>query len=75
MSKVIRVAMKVTQIHETWCEVEVTDQQFEDYCNDLAEPKDFLTDEDVQKVYDESAQYNIDFCEEETEILWEDHMV
>ena len=75
MSKTIRVAMKVTQIHECWCEVEVTDQQFEDYCNDLAEPKDFLTDEDVEKVYQESGQFCLDFCEEETEILGDDHMV
>ena len=42
MSKTIRVAMQVTQILECWCEVEVTDQQYEDYCNNLAEPKDFL---------------------------------
>lgn len=75
MSKTIRVAMQVTQIHECWCEVEVTDQQFEDYCNDLAEPKDFLTDEDVEKVYQESGQFCLDFCEEETQILWDDHMV
>ena len=75
MSKTIRVAMQVTQRHECWCEVEVTDQQFEDYCNDLAEPKDFLTEEDVEKVYQESGQFCLDFCEEETEILWDDHMV
>ena len=75
MSKTIRVAMQVTQIHECWCEVEVTDQQFEDYCNDLAEPKDFLTDEDVEKVYQESGQFDLDFREEHTEILWDDHMV
>ena len=75
MSKTIRVAMRVTQIHECWCEVEVTDQQFEDYCNNVADPVDFLTDEDVEKVYQESGQFCLDFCEEETQILWDDHMV
>ena len=75
MSKTIRVAMKVTQIHECWCEVEVTEQQYEDYCNNLADPQDFLTDEDVEKVYQESGRFDLDFCEETTEILWEDHMV
>ena len=53
----------------------MTDQQFEDYCNDLAEPKDFLNPEDIEKVYQESGQFFLDFCEEETEILWDDHMV
>ena len=75
MSKTIRVAMQVTQIHECWCEVEVTEQQYEDYCNNVAEPKDFLTAEDVEKVYEESGQFDLMFCEEETEILWDDHMV
>ena len=75
MSKTIRVAMRVTQIHECWCEVEVTDQQFEDYCNNVADPVDFLTDEDVEKVYQESGQFDLDFQEEYTEILWDDHMV
>ena len=73
MSKTIRVAMKVTQISECWCEVEVTDKQYEDYCNNLAEPKDFLNPEDIEKVYQESGQFSLDFCEEETEILWDDH--
>ena len=73
MSKTIRVAMRVTQIHECWCEVEVTDQQFEDYCNNVADPVDFLTDEDVEKVYQESGQFDLDFQEETTEILWDDH--
>lgn len=73
MSKTIRVAMRVTQIHECWCEVEVTDQQYEDYCNNLAEPQEFLTDEEVEKVYQESGQFDLDFQEETTEILWDDH--
>jgi len=75
MSKTIRVAMRVTQIHECWCEVDVTDQQYEDYCNNVADPVDFLTDEDVEKVYQESGQFDLDFQEETTEILWDDHMV
>lgn len=75
MSKTIRVAMRVTQIHECWCEVDVTEQQYEDYCNNVADPADFLTDEDVEKVYQESGQFDLDFQEEYTEILWDDHMV
>ena len=75
MSKTIRVAVRDTQIHECWCEVDVTDQQFEDYCNDLVEPQDFLNPEDVENVYQESGQFSLDFCEEETEILWDEHMV
>lgn len=75
MSNTIHVAMRVTQIHECWCKVEITDQQYEDYCNNLSDPKDFLTDEDVEKVYQESGQFDLDFKEETTEILWDDHMV
>ena len=74
MSKTIKVAMRVMQTHECWCEVEVTDQQYNDYCDGIADPIDFISTEEVEKVYQESGQFDLQFMEEELEVLWDDHI-